>query len=54
MAFGAEPENDKYGIANAITRAAQMEENWEKSIELERLGGKLIALSNQEFKDLDK
>jgi hypothetical protein len=54
MAFGAEPEYDKYGIANAITRAAQMEENWEKSIELERIGGKLIALSNQEFRDLDE
>jgi len=44
MAFGAEPEYDKYGIANAITRAAQVEESWEKSLELERIGGKLVAL----------
>jgi len=38
MAFGAEPEYDKYGIANAITQAAQKEETWEKSIELEKNG----------------
>jgi len=33
IAFRAEPEYDKYGIANAVTRAAQSEENWEKSLE---------------------
>ncbi|MFH1648449.1 MAG: DUF932 domain-containing protein [Patescibacteria group bacterium] len=54
MAFGAEPEYDKYGIANAITRAAQMEESWEKSLELERIGGKLIAFPIEEFKNLDE
>jgi hypothetical protein len=53
MAFGAEPEYDKYGIANAITLAAQKEETWEKSVELERIGGNLIALPIEEFKSLD-
>ncbi len=54
MAFGAEPEYDKYGIANALTLAAQKEETWEKSVELERLGGKLAALPMEEFKALDE
>lgn len=53
MAFGAEPEQDQYGIANAVTRAAQREEKWEDSIELERIGGKLITLPIHEFKALD-
>ena len=54
MAFGAEPEYDQYGIANAVTLAAQKEETWEKSVELERLGGKLVALPLEEFKALDE
>ena len=54
IAFGAEPEYDKYGIANAITRAAQAEESWERSLDLERIGGKLVALAAQEFKKLDE
>ena len=54
IAFGAEPEHDKYGIANAITLAAQKEETWEKSVELERVGGNLIALPIEEFKSLDE
>lgn len=54
MAFGAEPEHDKYGIANAVTRAAQSEENWEKSLELERVGGKLVTLPREEFKKWDE
>jgi hypothetical protein len=53
MAFGAEPEYDKYGIANAITLAAQKEETWEKSVELERIGGNLISLPIEDFKSLD-
>jgi len=54
MAFGAEPEYDKLGIANALTLAAQKEETWEKSIELERIGGNLISLPIKEFKYLDE
>ena len=53
MAFGAEPEYDKYGIANAVALAAQKEETWEKSIELERIGGRLITLPIEEFKSFD-
>jgi hypothetical protein len=54
MAFGAEPEADQYGIANAVTRAAQSEKSWEDSVELERIGGKLIALSATQFRGWDE
>jgi hypothetical protein len=54
IGFGTEPEYDKYGIANAVTRAAQNEESWEKSLELERIGGKLITLPREEFKNWDE
>jgi restriction endonuclease Mrr len=54
IAFGREPESDKYGIANAITRAAQNEQTWEKSLEMERIGGKLITLPREEFKRWDE
>ena len=53
MAFWAEPEYDKFGIANAVTMAAQKEESWEKSVELEKFGGHLISLPIEEFKSLD-
>jgi len=32
---------------------AQKEEAWEKSIELEKIGGRLISLPMREFKSLD-
>jgi hypothetical protein len=54
IAFGVEPEPDKFGISNAITLAAQKEETWEKRIELEKLGGRLVALPIKEFKSLDE
>ncbi len=54
IAFGGEPEYDKYGIANAVAQAAQKEETWEKSVELERVGGNLISLSVEGFKSLDE
>jgi hypothetical protein len=54
MALGAEPEADQYGIANAVTRAAQREANWEKSLEMERIGGKLVALPKEEFRGWDE
>ena len=54
MAFGAEPEYDKYGIANALTLAAQKEETWEKSVEMERIAGRLITLPVEDFKALDE
>jgi len=54
MAFGAEPEFDKYGIANALTLAAQKETTWERSVEMERIAGHLIALPVEEFKAMDE
>ncbi len=53
MAFGAEPEQDQYGIANAVTRAARMEESWEGNLELEKIGGRIITLSPDDFKVMD-
>jgi len=53
MAFGAEPDHDKYGIANAVTRAARMEASWETGVELEKIGGRIITLSPDEFKVMD-
>jgi hypothetical protein len=54
MAFGAEPECDQLGVANAVTLAAQKEEAWERSVELEKIGGRLITLPLEEFKRLDE
>jgi hypothetical protein len=54
MAFGAEPDQDKYGIANAVTLAAQREESWERSVELERVGGNIISLPIEQFRSLDE
>ncbi len=54
MAFGAEPEADKYGIANALTLAAQKEETWEKAVDMERFAGNLIALPLEEFKAMNE
>jgi hypothetical protein len=53
MAFGAEPEADQYGIANAVTRAAQSEKSWENSLEMERIGGKVIALPGEQLRNWD-
>jgi len=54
MAFGAEPEYDKFGIANAVTLAAQREKTWEKSIELEKVGGNIISLPTEDFRSFDE
>jgi len=54
MAFGTESEYDKLGVANALTLAAQKEESWEKSVEMERIAGHLIALPLEEFKTMDE
>jgi len=54
ITFGAEPEHDKYGIANVVTRAAKSEENWEKGLELERVGGKFITLPREKFRKWDE
>jgi hypothetical protein len=44
IAFGVEPENDKYGIANGVVMAGKNEENWEKRLKLKRIYRKLITL----------
>ncbi len=54
IAFGAEPDFDQYGIANAITLAAQSETVWESRLEMERLGGKLVTLPVSAFKQYDQ
>lgn len=50
IAFGVEPDPDKYGVSNAITLAAQKEETGEKRIALDRIAGKLISLAIERFK----
>ncbi|MFH1971638.1 MAG: DUF932 domain-containing protein [Patescibacteria group bacterium] len=54
MAFGAEPEHDKFGIANAVTLAAQKEESWEGCVDLEKVGGNIISLQAEEFRSFDE
>ncbi len=43
-------EADKYGIANAVARAAQKEKNWEKSLALERILREMTTLPSQQFR----
>lgn len=49
VSFGAEKDKTQYGIANAVTRAAQDEENFEGGLELEKLGGKLVEMKPEAF-----
>jgi len=53
MAFGSDPEHDKLGIADAVTRAAQKEKRFEDRIDMEKLGGKVISLPNDQFRRFD-
>jgi len=53
MAFGAEPDQSQYGIANAVTRAAHSEENFEAGLDLEKLGGRIITMNPRSFLTLD-
>lgn len=41
-----------WGLANAITRQAQDAENYDRSVELEKLGGNVIELSQSEWRAL--
>lgn len=43
-------EPTQYGLANAVTAAARQQENEEKQIELEELGGKILVLDAEAFK----
>lgn len=49
VSFGVEKDKTQYGIANAVTRAAQDEEKFENELELERLGGKLVEMKPEAF-----
>jgi len=43
LAFNAEPEDNRFGIINAFTRAAQNVESYDDRLEIERFGGSLIT-----------
>lgn len=42
----------RWGLANAVTRTAQDQEDYEKATELERLGGRIIELEAKDWKAL--
>ena len=42
----------KWGLANAVTRAAQDVESYDRSTELEKIGGDVIELSQADWKVL--
>jgi hypothetical protein len=44
----------RYGLFNAITRTAQDQESYDTATELEALGGKIIELGRQEWRELAK
>jgi hypothetical protein len=46
LAFETEPEDNRFGIINAFTRAAQSVESYDSRIEIERFGGSLITKSD--------
>lgn len=52
MAFGAEPDETQYGLANAITRAGQKEESYENELDFEKLGGEVAMMETSRFKRL--
>lgn len=52
--FTAGEDASQYGLINAITRTAQDEANYEKQIDLERLGGTLSHMDVNEFNDVVK
>ena len=44
----------RYGLFNAVTRAAQDVESYDEASDLERLGGKIIELGRSEWRELDR
>lgn len=50
--FITEGELSKWGLANAVTRLANETEDYDRVVELERIGGKIIDLTPSEFKVL--
>lgn len=53
ISFGMEKDKTKYGIVNAITNAALSQDNFEKAIEMEKIGGRIIEMDNGRFKQLE-
>lgn len=47
--FMEEPDKSAYGLVNAVTRYAHHQEDYEKQIELETLGGKLVEMPAAEW-----
>lgn len=45
-------ELSKYGIANAVTRASQDVDDYDRATELERIGGNIIDLDPREWKSI--
>ena len=54
MSFGVESDKTQYGIANAITRAAKSEENFETGLDMERLGGRLVEMPPGVFQEFSR
>jgi hypothetical protein len=44
----------QYGLANAVTRAAEDEDSYDTASAFEKAGGEIMLLSNTEWKDLGK
>jgi hypothetical protein len=44
----------KYGVLNAVTATAQTVESYDRSVELEKVGGAILALDNAEWQTIAK
>ena len=42
----------QFGLANAVTRASQGVEDYDKATELDKLGGRVIELSGQDWRQI--
>lgn len=47
--FGMEDEQNRFGVVNAFTRAAQIEKDYDNRISMERLAGDLVEASDREW-----
>lgn len=50
--FSQEPGNTAYALVNAVTRAAQDQEDYEKQIALEKVGGRLVEMTESEWQGI--
>lgn len=42
----------RWGFANAVTRAAQDVESWDRSVELEQIGGQVVTLERKDWSEI--